>query len=273
LLLILTKMKALSRGKYLGQQTDSLVYDNIIISKTEYQQREDQHWHYHENSFFAYFLKGGNRESRKSTELTCCAGTLLFYQAHEIHRNQHYAFGSKIFHLEMDKSWFADNGLQAENIKHSEIKDVFAKNVFVNLIREFSIRDEFSEDSIQHLLLYVLNLLSRDGQTKKAVPAWVKRFREIEHTCIDCQPTLAKISKQLCIHPVTLSKDFPDYYHCSFADYIRQLHIEKSLPLLAKKNVPVSEVASLCGFSDTSNFIRSFKKVKAVTPSIYRQML
>jgi AraC family transcriptional regulator len=266
-------MKALSSGKYLGEQTDTLVYDNIIISKTEYKQKEDQHWHYHENSFFAYFLKGGNRESRKSGELTCSVGTLLFYQPQEVHRNQYYAYGSKIFHLEMDKSWFTNNGLPLENIKRSEINDIFAKNVFLNLIKEFSIRDEFSEDSIQHLLLYLLNLLSRDSQEKKAVPAWVKRFREIELACIDTQPTLASISKQLCIHPVTLSKEFPLYYHCTFSDYIRRLRIEKSLPLLARKNIPVSEVALLCGFSDTSNFIRSFKKVKAVTPTNYRQMI
>jgi AraC family transcriptional regulator len=266
-------MRTLSRGKYLGEQTDTLSYKNIIISKTEYQQREDQNWHYHENSFFAYFLKGSNREFRRSGELTCSAGTLLFYKPEEIHRNQNYAFGSKIFHLEIDKSWFGDNSLRPENIKYSEIKNIFAKNVFINIINEFSIRDELSEDSIENLLLYLWNLLSRNDQSKKYIPAWVKRFRSIQHDCIESKPTLAYISKQLDIHPVTLSREFPLYYHCSFGDYIRQLRIEKSLQLLARKSMPVSEVAFLCGFSDTSNFIRTFKKLKAVTPGIYRQMI
>ena len=266
-------MKAFSRGKYLGQPTDTLVYNNVIISKTQYQQKENQHWHYHENSFFAYFLKGGNRECRKSAELTCSAGTLLFYQPQEWHRNQHYAFGSKIFHVEMDHSWFTDNGLDLQNVQHIEIKDPAAKQVFVNLMKEFSVRDEFSELSIQHLLRYLFNLLIRDTQEKKAGPAWLKRFKEIQHYFMERQPTLASVSKELCIHPVTLCKQFPLYYGCNFTDYIRQLRIEKSLPLLAKKHIPVSEIAFLCGFSDTSNFIRSFKKVKAVTPNDYRQML
>jgi AraC family transcriptional regulator len=185
---------------------------------------------------------------------------LLFYKLQEIHRNQNYTFGSKISHLEIDKSWFADNSLRPENIRYSEIKNLFVKNVFINIINEFSIRDELSEDSIENLLLYLQNLLSRNKQNKNYVPAWVKRFRNIEQDCIESKPTLAYISKQLNIHPVTLSKKFPLYYHCSFGNYIRQLRKEKSLPLIARKNMPVSEVVFLCGFSDTSNFIRSFKK-------------
>lgn len=81
-------MKTLTRGTYLGAQKETLFYKNIIISKTEYQQKEDQSWHCHENPFFAYFLKGGNRELRKSHEIKCSAGTLLFYKAGELHCNK-----------------------------------------------------------------------------------------------------------------------------------------------------------------------------------------
>ena len=91
--------------------------------------------------------------------------------------------------------------------------------------------------------------------------------------CINDAPTLENISKQLNIHPVTLSKEFSKYYQCSFGDYIRQLRIESSLSFLGKKNLPVNDVAYLSGFSDTSNFIRTFKKVKGVTPNVYRQLI
>jgi AraC-like DNA-binding protein len=82
-----------------------------------------------------------------------------------------------------------------------------------------------------------------------------------------------ELAKKLNIHPVTLSREFPKYYHCSFSNYFRQLRIERSLPMLAKKNMPIHDVAGSCGFSDTSNFIRSFKKWKGVTPDVYRKLI
>jgi len=44
-------MKTLTRGTYLGSATDTLFYNNIIVSKNEYHQKENQNWHCHENTF------------------------------------------------------------------------------------------------------------------------------------------------------------------------------------------------------------------------------
>ena len=113
-------MKILTKGSYLGSQTDALVYRNIILSKTEYRQKEDQNWHCHENAFFAYFLKGGNKEFRKGDEIKCSAGTLLFYKAGELHCNKDYIFGSRIFHFEIENNWFIENKLNWGNIPHGD---------------------------------------------------------------------------------------------------------------------------------------------------------
>ena len=266
-------MKTLTRGTYLGYQTDILSYKNIIISKTQYKQNEDQNWHSHENSFFAYFLKGGNKELRKSNEIRCSAGTLLFYKAGELHCNKDYTSGCRIFHVEIDKDWFVENNLNPENIKPDEINSLIAKNIFVNIIREFSIRDELSESSMQSLILYLFNLLTRHSDWKKFAPSWIHNFDKIINERTTTQQSLTNIAKKLNVHPVTLSREFPKYYNCTFGEYVRQLRIEKILPMLARKSIPISDIAEYCGFADAGNFIRCFKKLKGITPDAYRKLL
>jgi AraC family transcriptional regulator len=266
-------MKILTRGSYLGFQTDSLFYRNLIISKTEYRQKEDQSWHCHENPFFAYFLKGGNKELRNKDEIKCSAGTLLFYKAGEFHCNKDYIAGSRIFHFEIDNNWFAENKLNPENIPHSEINNLTVKNIFINIIREFSIRDELSESSVQSLALYLFNLLARQIDGKKSIPLWKYNFDKIIYEQTTNKQSLANLAKKLRVHPVTLSRQFPKYYNCSFREYLRQLRIEKAISLLGKKSIPISDIAEHCGFSEPSNFIRCFKRQKGITPDAYRKLI
>jgi len=115
--------------------------------------------------------------------------------------------------------------------------------------------------------------LSRNPQERSGIPAWVKKFDELQDACTDNKLTLTAVAKQLNIHPVTLSKEFPRHYHRSFGDHVRQLRVEKALKFLSKKNMPLAEVAFASGFSDTSNFIRSFRKAKGVTPNEFRKLM
>jgi AraC family transcriptional regulator len=265
-------MKILTKGSYLGSQTDSLVYRNLIISKTEYRQNEDQNWHCHENPFFAYFLKGGNKEFRKGDEIKCSAGTLLFYKAGELHCNKDYISGSRIFHFEMEENWFVENKLNWRTIPHSEINNFTVKNVFINIIRESAIRDDLSESSVQSLALYLFNLLTRQAD-RKDVPLWKYDLDKIINDQDPNKQSLSVLAKKLKIHPVTLSRQFPKYYHCHVGEYLRQVRMERAISLLAKKSIPISDIADHCGFSETSNFIRCFKKQKGVTPEAYRKMI
>jgi AraC family transcriptional regulator len=266
-------MQILTRGSYLGSQTDILSYRNIIISKTQYSQKEDQSWHCHENPFFAYFLKGGNKELRKKDEIKCFAGTLLFYKAGEFHRNKDYMAGSRIFHFEIDKNWFGENKLNPENIHYSEINSLAIKNIFLNIIREFSIRDELSESSVQNIALYLFNLLTRQTDCKRSIPLWKYDLDKIIAEQTNDKQSLVNLAKKIKVHPVTLSRQFPRYYNCSFGEYLRQLRIEKAISLLAKKSIPISDIAEHCGFSEPSNFIRCFKRLKGITPDAYRKLL
>ena len=58
----------------------------------------------------------------------------------------------------------------------------------------------------------------------------------------------------------------------SIYDYIIQVRIEKMTQLLSE-GMSVSEAAVELGFSDIKNVSRSFKQLKGITPSEYRQQV
>jgi len=266
-------MKSLPIGTYLGSQKEAISYKNVIISKTIYSQKEDQHWHCHQNPFFAYFLKGSNCEYRESKQIQCLPGTLLFYKPNEPHCNKQYNEGSKIFHVEVDRYWLRQNNLLADKIDADKVNDQRAKNIFLNILNEFEIRDQLSGNSIESLILYLSNVLIRSSGHHNKIPKWVHTFHAIIPDMDTSELSLETLSAILNIHPVTLSREFPKYFNCSFSQYTRQLKIEKSLFFLSKKHLPINEVAHLCGFSEPGNFIRIFKRLKGLTPNAYRSLI
>lgn len=53
-------------------------------------------------------------------------------------------------------------------------------------------------------------------------------------------------------------------------DYITIKRIEKSIGLIKNEDMSMLEVACACGFNNSTNFNRSFKKVTGKTPGEYR---
>ncbi len=52
--------------------------------------------------------------------------------------------------------------------------------------------------------------------------------------------------------------------------YIQAIQMERAIQLLDDPNQPVAQIAQLCGFSETSNFSHTFKRVYGLTPTQYR---
>jgi AraC-like DNA-binding protein len=127
---------------------------------------------------------------------------------------------------------------------------------------------------MQSLTLYLFNLLTSQPDNKNLIPLWKYNFDKIiGEQNLSKKQSLAELAKKLRVHPVTLSRQFPRYYHCSFGEYLRQLRIEKAVFLLAKRTMSIAEIAEHCGFSEPCNFIRSFKRLKGTTPDAYRNLL
>lgn len=83
--------------------------------------------------------------------------------------------------------------------------------------------------------------------------------------------SLAELARFFNYSERHLSRLIKDYTGSSFTSIIRELKVHKAAEMLKNPNTPLSEIIEASGYSDLSNFYRSFKKYYDVTPVEYRQ--
>ena len=83
---------------------------------------------------------------------------------------------------------------------------------------------------------------------------------------------LTDIAKAVHISPSYLSSLFKDFFQVSLWSYIISKRIERAIFLLMDKDnqYNILEIALRCGFNNTTNFNRAFRKHTGLTPSEYR---
>ncbi len=64
---------------------------------------------------------------------------------------------------------------------------------------------------------------------------------------------------------------FKEYSGVSPKEYILNAKIEKAKLILRENNIPVSEIADICGFPDAAYFCRIFKKRTGISPLAYKR--
>lgn len=72
-------------------------------------------------------------------------------------------------------------------------------------------------------------------------------------------------------HPNHLSRFFHEHTRQNFRSYVNEIRLKRSLQFLGDLRYNVTDVASLCGFTDLQYFIRCFRKRFGLTPGDYRK--
>lgn len=67
-----------------------------------------------------------------------------------------------------------------------------------------------------------------------------------------------------------ISRVFKNELGCNFSDYLTEKRMRRAMELLQNPDCKVYEAARLCGYADTSNFIKVFRKTQGVSPNEYR---
>lgn len=87
-------------------------------------------------------------------------------------------------------------------------------------------------------------------------------------------------TKKLYLDEIAKSAYFSKYHFCkvfktltdqTVIEYVNTVRIEKAKKLLKKSFFNITEICYKVGFSDISNFNRTFKKVVGISPSEYRE--
>lgn len=86
--------------------------------------------------------------------------------------------------------------------------------------------------------------------------------------------------KPITLDDMALSAGMSSKYFCYFfremtgktpVEYLNSYRIEKASRKLLNTDLSVTDIAFLCGFNDLSYFIKTFKKIKGITPRKFRK--
>lgn len=83
--------------------------------------------------------------------------------------------------------------------------------------------------------------------------------------------TLEEVARLAKISPTAFCRYFKSHTGKTLACFINEFRVEHACKLLKESDMPVSKIASDCGFNNMSNFNEQFRKMTGTTPVKYRK--
>ena len=257
---------ALNRNKYVRETVRVPRVAGTIHITTNLEAGSTDLLHYHDNTHLSFILRGGIIDRRGHSETERPPGELLFFNAGEPHQSIYRVFPAAGINLELGPSFFRDNSVTETSLSAS-VAGPGAKLIMLNIYKELRHKDDFSDHSIE---LLILSLIRLKDTAKRMRPAWIDKVVELLNDNWNAPLSLNDLAAAANVHPVTISKHFPKFFSCTLGEYRRRLRIERSLTLIKTSSLSLTEVAYHCGFSDQSHFTRTFKHMTGFLPCNYK---
>src|SRR5580692_10310618 len=147
-------MRQLQPGQHFGVPKKVLQLKGTILTEAGYVDNIEVPWHYHENAYFYYHLRGRLDEVNKKQTLTCTPGTLLFHHWQDPHYDKNFSTDALFFHIELGKNWFARHDINRSVLEGSiQLENPLFKSIFQKIYRESGINDDITQLSVDGLLL------------------------------------------------------------------------------------------------------------------------
>lgn len=83
--------------------------------------------------------------------------------------------------------------------------------------------------------------------------------------------TLKDIAAHVHLNPSYFSVLFKEQANLNFSEYITRRRIQRAKELVISTNLPINEIAEEVGYKTSKYFIKIFKEIEGITPSIYRK--
>ncbi len=82
--------------------------------------------------------------------------------------------------------------------------------------------------------------------------------------------SIEKVSQEIGLSRIHLYRKIKEITGYSPSEFFKSYKVKKSLPLLAAKNLTISEIAYRCGFTSPSYYSKCFKEALNISPSEYQ---
>lgn len=143
--------------------------------------------------------------------------------------------------------------------QHSpEVISCLMRALLIEVARLFVVQDTGTSDVIE---------LPRGAKFRRAVMAAMGYINANYTEAL----TLGSIAAQVFVNPSYLSREFKKETGYSVNQFIMMRRISAARSLLRDSDRSVTEIASLCGYNNVTNFHWAFKKLMNMSPNTYRR--
>ena len=113
-----------------------------------------------------------------------------------------------------------------------------------------------------------MGVLARESCGERA---WIPIAREYLHEHFAEKLSLRDVASAAGVHPVHLSRAFPQRFGMTLGEYVRALRIDYAARELAATKRPIADIALDAGFASQSHLTCHFRARVGVTPAAYRR--
>ena len=151
--------------------------------------------------------------------------------------------------------------------------DGYVGELLKRCLWEFDNKQAGYEEIIRSKLIEIIILTMRKNENSQPVSLDPVCEYIIKYTSENMlqKDILKSISEELNYSTSYLSRRFKKNMEISFSEYVQKLRIEQSMCLLGNTDKKITEIATICGYSDMKFFNSIFKKNVGMTPRQFRK--
>ena len=242
--------------------------------------------HFHGRHELYYLEKGRAKYFIDNEIFSLESGDIIFVPKGTFHKTDSEDGGSGVERLLLV---FADEFLGPEAQKYIEElkKDKFVRvnqetlHKFKEIFRKIESEDSKRQTDYYELeRLYLTELLILISRYRiKDLPITLKPTHRIIQEAAKyissnyaSNLTLQTLADKYAMSPGHFSKQFKRITGVGINEYINIARISAAEEMLTNSNLPITTVATECGFNDSNYFAAVFKRLKGVTPKKYSMM-
>ena len=272
-------------------KAEQILGDEGIVVRREVANRIKEA-HLHEFIEIIFIRSGEGVESVGGVDYSVRRGDMIFVNFGKEHAFS--AHGMEFIHILLRPEFMSELLINSENIF-----DIFALPQFASIEGDITPSEIVSFGGSD--LVSVTNLIDEmlmEYETKRA--GWrtalygyaqvlftllIRRLKESGHSTDDVREnienyveehlfekiSLSDIASNCFYNPSYFSRKFKSCFGTNLSDYVKERRILRAAELLSSTDRSVSDVASLCGFSDKTQFYKLFRAQFGKTPAEYRK--
>jgi len=270
----ISRSTTLSGGEFYGKLADKKQVAALTLSELSHKKKIDLPAHSHDLASFSLLLDGNYTETYRGKTYSYDPMTVWWHPPETFHKDEVGEKGGRFFVVEIQTNILENLSQIGNSPTMFYDKSPALTKLATRLYNEFRNWQVCSELLAMSLTLEMLAYSMRKSITvDKTPPVWLSRVVDKLNDQFAENITAEELALEADVHPVHLAAVFRKFHHQTIGEYVQNLRIQSASRLLIDKDLPISEIALLTGFSDQSHLTRTFKRVTGTTPGVFRKNL